>query len=358
MYILDYAAVLLVMRITSLTLEVIISSIHLFQLTTLISKVALIIATIGVRLFRAKTKGIGYVEGKDWFVLIGLSFFFALALMTLFELCSRIDDVPSIVMPTAIGLTFSSLLIFWLMTMLAKQGRIATENTVIKQQLRSQEECNIALLENYLEQDAVLYALKGHIDSTQTMIETGNIQDAAAEIGLLQKEVYLGIFEIRTGNQTIDAILNAKAKQAKRRGIAFRVVESNLSTLQLDPIHLATILSNTIDNAMEACVKVADDNRRIDLKIEKERDLLIYSIINPIISKLNISNNMIQTTKEDTQGWGLQRAASSVRQLGGDYEIDCDANHFQFTAIINLDETAEMVPTGGKIGTNAIPDTI
>jgi sensor histidine kinase regulating citrate/malate metabolism len=244
------------------------------------------------------------------------------------------------VVPAAVGLMFSSLLIFGLLKMTAKQGSIITENALIRQQLRVVEENNAALLENYEAQDRLMHGLKDHMDSIQKMLLDGDYEGASSYIRMLKKETYISIYKFRSNNSTVDAILHVKDKLAEGKGVKITATLGELSTLRLDPAHLVTVLTNTIDNAIEACERVPQEDRHIELKILIEDGILVYSVINPVIERVEINENMIATTKkgELTFGLGLQKVASSLRELNGEYEIGCDGHKFQFTALIRLDE--------------------
>lgn len=111
----------------------------------------------------------------------------------------------------------------------------------------------------------------------------------------------------------------------------------DLSEIQIPDSLLVTIISNPIDNAIEAC-SIAPVNKVVAVKIVIEEGILIFSVINPITNPVKIKSNQIETTKADKSihGMGLKNVALALSKCNGDYEIICNHNSFQFTALIRL----------------------
>lgn len=340
----DTVVLLLIMRITSLTYDDIFANMQLFTIATMIAKTFFSLIVIMIHVFMSKKKQLEYVTKRDWLALIGFSLFFTLALVAIMELCIKLGDVPIIVIPTGIGLMFSSLLVFWLLNMVSRQGRIVTENALIKQQLQTQGE-NIALLvENYNDQDKLMHEMKDRMESVLDMLNDGNSTGAASHIGELIKEAWFSLYNLKSKNRTIDAVLHAKGKMAKEKGLELVATLDDLSTLQVSLDYLVAILSNTIDNAIQACEKVDVENRIVELKMQIEGDVLVYSIVNPVSEHVEIIDDQVSKANKNsnTSGLGLQRVIAALRELNAEYVIICEGGQFQFTALINLANKMEV----------------
>lgn len=116
-------------------------------------------------------------------------------------------------------------------------------------------------------------------------------------------------FYIKTGNSTVDTIINSKQILAKNKGIYMTVNAGVPNDCKISSIHLASILGNLIDNAIEAVEKEDNPYIHVQISVIKESFLLI-KIVNKC-SKSDLSN---QTTKENKLFHGI--GLKSVKNTG------------------------------------------
>ncbi len=81
---------------------------------------------------------------------------------------------------------------------------------------------------------------------------------------------------LMTGNTTIDAVLAAKKATMDISGITFDCIPYPLNELPIDEISLSILLSNLLDNAIEAVQKIPKDSmhRLIILAFSRSRDMM------------------------------------------------------------------------------------
>lgn len=102
---------------------------------------------------------------------------------------------------------------------------------------------------------------------------------------------------------------------------------------------MVVILTNVIDNAIEAAEKVTDEiKRKISLKIKVLDEVTFLNIENYTETPVVIRNNKVITSKEDRMkhGYGLLNVSSIVAQYGGFYTISYDAGHSLFSVFIQI----------------------
>ena len=153
-----------------------------------------------------------------------------------------------------------------------------------------------------------------------------------------QNECYVTLYRFKTNNQIIDAILNQKFIQASNKNVILDVRATDLSQVNIDAYYLITIMSNAIDNAIEASQKVGIQ-QIVSIKLSIEQYLFIFSVINPTEEPVVIIENNIKTTKDDKliHGNGLKNIALALQKCDGDYELGYENGYFQFTAFIRLE---------------------
>ena len=113
---------------------------------------------------------------------------------------------------------------------------------------------------------------------------------------------------IKTNNVIIDAILNSKYKETLDKGIVFIFQINDLSGIKMCDEDIVVILSNLLNNAIEACEKCSG-KKFMKMKLVKEKDNIIISVKNTYDGKLNIKDGEIQTSKKyemDEHGVGIK----------------------------------------------------
>lgn len=114
---------------------------------------------------------------------------------------------------------------------------------------------------------------------------------------------------LKTGNVMVDAILNSKLSLIRTRNIevhAKAVVPAELSISQVD---LCAIIGNLLDNAMEACLKQPEGERRfIRIYMGILREQLYISVSNSMGDGLQKNGKRYASTKKaGAHGFGLMR---------------------------------------------------
>ena len=115
--------------------------------------------------------------------------------------------------------------------------------------------------------------------------------------------------EISTGNKVIDSLLTMKLHEAKERipdtkiGIEDFILPNNLKIHSYD---LCIILGNAIDNAIEACEKIAE-NRYIYLSSEYKNGMLLIQIKNSFDGRIKttLGQHFPLSSKEDKENHGM-----------------------------------------------------
>ena len=103
--------------------------------------------------------------------------------------------------------------------------------------------------------------------------------------------------------------------------------------VSLPDAELVTILANLIDNAIEACDKIPEqDKRQIILKIKVEGSTTFLYIENTTQDLVPIRNNKVCVSKKKTwgHGFGLQNVEAVLNRYGGIYAISYDPDKRTF----------------------------
>lgn len=139
------------------------------------------------------------------------------------------------------------------------------------------------------------------------------------------------VFE--TGNRLINTILNTKYAEAREKGITFRFVLGDLSKLQIEDRDCIVILTNILNNAIEAAELCPEDNKYLSIKAVIEDSQFIFACRNPFIDNNNLE---IKSKKKDVipHGYGLENIKDAVYRNNGSCYFEKDGKEFVSVVII------------------------
>ena len=142
-------------------------------------------------------------------------------------------------------------------------------------------------------------------------------------------------FLFETGNYIADAVLTEKQVNSPDDiSIEFDgVVPANINS-----VDLCIILSNALDNAVEACC-LCKGEKKINVYSALKHGYFVFKIKNPTVTT-NV-NDRITTTKSDkiNHGFGLSNIKRTLKKYDGHISIDCDNNIFTLNiTFLNISE--------------------
>ncbi len=144
-----------------------------------------------------------------------------------------------------------------------------------------------------------------------------------------------------TGNVLLDIILYEKSKDCMENNIDFNVGIDFSKCKFIEMIDISSIFSNLIDNAIEACNKIDDNNieKYITIKSTFIKGYYVVRCENSKTNKVIINNNKIFTSKKDKflHGIGIESIKSSIKKYDGELKIKDSENKFIATIHIPVE---------------------
>lgn len=139
-----------------------------------------------------------------------------------------------------------------------------------------------------------------------------------------------------TGNPIMSTLFNIKYAEAQKQGIRFQFVINDLSELKIKDQDAIILVSNILNNAIEAASKCDTNKRYIKMKAVIENNQFIFAVTNSYIHDLHSSNNKLISTKNDSvsHGFGIDRIIEIIDSYNGFYDIDYSSEEFTFSLII------------------------
>lgn len=143
---------------------------------------------------------------------------------------------------------------------------------------------------------------------------------------------------IKSGNITLDAILNSKVSLATSRDIPVDVTAFADEKMTVTDIDLCIILGNLMDNAIDACMLIGDPTERfIRIYIGKLKKQLYISVTNATTAQQRNDSGIYLTTKDRaTHGNGLRRIDITVDKYNGYVNRQNEAHVFATEVLLPL----------------------
>jgi sensor histidine kinase regulating citrate/malate metabolism len=190
----------------------------------------------------------------------------------------------------------------------------------------------------------VRHEMRNHMTNIKGLIATEKYNEVDNYIEKLDDTIQKLDFKYSTGNPVCDVIINDKAGVAERLHIALEVHFSYQETNAISTFDLGIVLSNLLDNAIEACRKVPEESRFIRLELKTKEPFILLEMENSYDGELvwNEEKKLPVSTKENAKtqevlsehGLGLQNVAEIADQYLGGMQIEAD-NHI-FRTIVML----------------------
>ena len=129
-------------------------------------------------------------------------------------------------------------------------------------------------------------------------------------------------------NPVIDTVLASYLQKAEDRGIQVCTAISFPETLPVNDTELATVFSNAIENAINACESVEPDKRMIEVKVLTSPRFMLQ-ISNSYTGTVEFNENGIPVSREDGHGFGTRSIAAFCNKNNAFYEFKTTEEKFQ-----------------------------
>lgn len=119
-------------------------------------------------------------------------------------------------------------------------------------------------------------------------------------------------------NRAADSVVGYYCAMAKRDEIPFRARLDLPETLPVDEMDMCLVLSNLLENALEASLRTAPGRRQIELTACVHADrILLIEVENAFDGEINEKNGVFRSSKRRENGIGIQSVTHIAEKTGG-----------------------------------------
>lgn len=170
------------------------------------------------------------------------------------------------------------------------------------------------------------------LSSVALCLENGDTEKAQEMIASYSSHIAGTTLEHFCGNETLNYVLSDFSAKCRAKEIRFECA-IDLKELKTDEILFASILSNALDNALNAQEDIPSDQRFIQLMLKCVEDKLLVSVKNPIAKKPVFADGL-PVADRTGHGFGTQSIRYMAERLGGNCQFSVQEDFFLVRIVI------------------------
>ncbi len=185
------------------------------------------------------------------------------------------------------------------------------------------------------------HELKNYMFYMNYLIDQGDFEKLRSFFADFYQKEHHNLYEVSGSDNFLDAVLQQKITSARALGI-----EVNDHVLlpegdALNDLDLCIVISNLIDNAIEACRDLSDPS--IEVQLRQVKDYVSLVVRNSASQDVLTSNPQLHTGKLDKElhGIGLQVIREIVDRYDGSIRFESDNTTFTVMLMMKIPSIAE-----------------
>lgn len=279
------------------------------------------------------------MSNKEWIQFLIFPIFTICAVMLMVNSVMKAyhSDIIPVYYIIAIGLIVLNLVVFHLISEILEHSRKMKEAQILRQQSIGQVELYNSMRENYNIQRQRTHEYKNQILCMDMLMKKKDYSKLEDYIGNISDGLDAQLDMVDTNNDVVNAILNAKYYEAIKNDVLFVLKINDLSDIKVSDEDIVTILSNLLDDAIEAAKQCDVGKRTVKIKLLSEDDVLTIAVSNTYKTEpMFTEDGYIRTTKNNKEehGWGIRNIVATLEKYDAEYIIDYKNGEFVFSIMM------------------------
>lgn len=212
-------------------------------------------------------------------------------------------------------------------------NRFEKTEQLLSVQVRSLESTLQTLERGEKEMRILRHDLRHYENSLREMLSGGDLEGAIKILGGMDEATQRVIPKRYCADHTVNAILLNYIARAEELGCRVTVKVDLADTLPVDTVELCIMLSNALENAVNACGRISDPKRR-ELRITCiSRPELAIGIYNTYEGTVVIDESGLPVSRDEYHGYGTQSIRLFAQKYGAVLDFDADGTWFKVRAV-------------------------
>ena len=218
---------------------------------------------------------------------------------------------------------------------LKKRYSTELENSVLTMELK-QSDAELAVLQKSLEDTATYrHDMRHHFMILAEYIKNNETEKALDYINSAQKGIDMLTPKRYCKNNSTNLILSYYGSLAQKSGIRFDANVNIPEVLTLSDTELCTLLSNGIENAINAASRCEKENRWVEIDFSTHKSNMLISIKNSYVGEVEIEDGL-PVSDRPFHGLGVKSISSIATRHNGMFSFDAADGVFTMRVILNL----------------------
>lgn len=246
-----------------------------------------------------------------------------------FEIIQQ-EKMETVYLWVSLGLLLMNVLIYTLICDISKRDAQIQDDSLFRERAEQEMKMYHSVSENYEKQQKREHEYKNQLACIGTLLRDKDYDEAEKYLQEITHDYTKSEHVIDANHVIVNAILNSKYKEARDKGILMTVMLSDLAGIRITDKDIVIILSNLLNNAIEACEKC--EKRIIKVKIVREDQQLLVAISNTYQCPPIQVSGVFQTTKTqdaENHGIGLENVKAVVDNYDGLCVVQYDVEEFR-----------------------------
>ena len=193
----------------------------------------------------------------------------------------------------------------------------------------------------------VRHEMKNHMANIKGLVAGEKYGEVENYIEKLDETIQELDYKFSTGNAVTDVIVNDKYQRAVKSGIDFRAAFEYRESDTISAFDMGIVLNNLLDNAIEACERQEQTERRIRLSMKRKNHFMLIEVENSFdgVLKWKDEDVLPVTVKQSSlpellmeHGIGLKNVKDVADRYLGYMDIKADGNVFKVTVMLQQKE--------------------
>ena len=346
----DYIFYILIENVVMQKWHIIYTSETYITLVTVLAKTMEFLLFVWLRRIFSRDKVFYDLGKKEWgkFLVFILFSMVALVFLLLDEQCRE-----NTALVVSFDLMLMNVFFYFSMRDIIQKDKENQKYRLMQEKARGQLRLYNSMENAYRDQRRNTHEFKNHIGCIQGLLQERKTQEALHYVEQIWKKHIEEDNSVRTGNDIIDIIVNQKLREAMREKITFVMSLGNMEKFPLQESDTVVLLSNLLENAMEACRKIQkEEERTMRLKMARRGESFVLVVSNRVRDKVKITDQVAETSKEDklAHGIGMSNIKEIISKYHGEGECRYQDGWFTYTIILSANVTmSPEMSEGGNL---------
>lgn len=305
-----------------------------YRLLGIIASKMLAFLIVNIIRFRLKDRNF-FFKPTYWLLFLIIFSTSIVAVFLIFKLSYDVGDpyMYNLSIGCAFGLLFSTFFTLYLYEWLAKQAETIQNQEQYEQHLKTQLKHLDDILITQKQVKKFKHDFNNFQIGLQAYLENNDIDGASKYLKVLREKTNNSCNIIETGNTALDAILSTKIAIAESKGIEVSTKIQIPEEISVDPIDMCIIFGNALDNAIEACERTENTDKKISITIICKDKAVLCKVVNTAPKPIN---SVLETSKVDKQnhGFGLENMKTALSKYNANPSIERTDTKFTLKFVI------------------------